>query len=99
MSRKLYSLIQDMSRCECYKCNRQDKLELHHIVYGTANRRLSDEYGCVVFLCTDHHRGLFGVHGKYGHELDMELKTKCQEAFERKFSHEKWMEVFGKSYL
>lgn len=99
MARKYDSLIQKCSLPECYVCGRMDKNEIHHIMKGVANRRLSDEYGCVVFLCTDHHRGLFGVHGKYGHELDMELKTKCQEAFERKFSHEKWMEVFGKSYL
>ena len=32
-------------------------------------------------------------------ELDRMLQRVCQEKFEEKYSHEEFMEVFGKSYL
>ena len=36
----------------CYACGREGiDLEVHHIFYGTANRRLSEKYGLKVHLC------------------------------------------------
>ena len=99
MARKVISILQKCELPECYVCGRQDNMELHHIYKGTANRRLSDMYGCVVYLCLPHHMGTYGVHGKYGHDLDMKLKTECQKAFEEKYTREKFIEVFGRSYL
>lgn len=99
MSKKLFSIIQDLDKYECFVCGRQDGLEVHHIYKGTANRRLSDMYGCVVYLCLPHHMGTYGVHGKYGTALDNKLKVECQRAFEKKYDREKFMEVFGRSYL
>jgi hypothetical protein len=32
-------------------------------------------------------------------ELDKRLQRECQEEFERRYGHEKFMQVFGKSYL
>lgn len=84
----------------CYACGREGiDLEEHHIFYGTANRRLSEKYGLKVHLCIPCHRGSrTGVH-EGNAELDHKLKIVAQKTFEQKYSHEKFMEVFGKNYL
>lgn len=84
---------------KCYVCGSTYNIHLHHIFYGP-NRRNSDRYKCCkIHLCQDHHEGPHGVHGKYGHELDQELKKKAQKEFEDEYGHEKFMEVFGRNYL
>ena len=41
-----------------------------------------------------------GVHGKEGHELDIELKQACQRAFEADgHTREEFRALIGKSYL
>jgi hypothetical protein len=84
----------------CYVCGRTDQVEVHHCIHGTANRKLSTKYHLLVGLCPDHHRGTNGVHGKYGHELDQELKRLAQEKWEGKHgTREEFIKIFGKSYL
>ena len=39
----------------------------------------------------------YGVHNDVA--LDVELKQTAQRAFEKKYSHELFMSVFGKNYL
>lgn len=39
----------------CYICGRPYP-EIHHIFSGTADRKKSDEDGCIVPLCLTHHR-------------------------------------------
>lgn len=41
----------------------------------------------------------YGVHGKNGHELDMQLKRECQKRFEELYGHDTFMDVFKKNYL
>ena len=41
----------------------------------------------------------YGVHGKNGDALMLMLKRDCQREFERRYGHEKFMQVFGKNYL
>ena len=82
---------------ECYICN-SPNVELHHIFFGTGNRKISDKYGLVVYLCSEHHRGQSGVHGG-NRDLDLDLKRRGQRAFERKYSHKQFMELIKKNYL
>ena len=82
---------------KCYLTGRTDNLEQHHVFFGP-NRKHSDKYGCWVWLTAEMHRGTHGVHGREGHELDLELKRACQIAFERVYGHEFFMQVFGKNY-
>jgi hypothetical protein len=56
------------------------------VFYGTANRRLSEEDGCVVYLCRRHHTGGAGVHNN--RKVDLTLKARCEEA---------WLEEYGKT--
>ena len=90
------SVIQD--RKECIICGSWN-VEDHHIFFGSARRRLSEEYGLKVWLCPTHHRGTNGVHGKYGHKLDTELKQLGQKAFEWKHPRELFIKTFGRNYL
>jgi len=82
---------------ECFMCGTTNNLELHHVIYGTANRKQSDKYGLVVWLCRDHHTGDRGVH--FNKEFDNALKFYAQSTFEESHSHEEWMKIFGRNYL
>ena len=90
------SILQDKK--ECYVCRTHTGLHKHHIYAGYANRKQSDRYGCTCYLCGRHHNlSSAGVHSNK--ELDLRLKQECQQAFEKKYSHEKFMQVFGRNYL
>lgn len=81
----------------CYECGMYGT-EIHHIFFGTANRKLSDRYGLVVGLCYNHHRGNQGVHGG-NKELDMKLKQEGQKAFMDMYPEADFLAVFGRNYL
>lgn len=44
-----------------------------------------------------HNGASYGVH--FNRDLDIRLKQQCQERFEKLYGHDKFMEVFGKSWL
>ena len=52
-----------------------------------------------VWLTYLEHRGTYGVHGKYGHELDLRLKQECQKEYEKNHTREEFIRLIGKSYL
>lgn len=98
------SIIQ--SNKECFMCRRilgagvqlPDRfLEEHHI-FNAANRKHSDKYGLTVWLCPAHHRtGKNAVHSDY--QAMVFMKRIGQMAFEERYGHEEFMNVFGKNYL
>ena len=88
--------IMQTEQC-CYICGSTRNLELHHVMSGTANRRLSDRYGLVVFLCRDHHTGSIGVHNDI--ILKERLERDAQRAYESIYGHRAWMQMFRKNYL
>jgi len=90
------SILQDDMSC-CYLCGRQYGLQVHHLLSGVANRKLSDRYGLTVRLCAECHTGDGGA--QYEKNLNRKLKAEAQEAFEAIYGHEKWMETFRKNYL
>lgn len=92
------SIIQE-NNTECFICGSQYGLERHHVIFGTAGRKLSERYGLTVMLCYEHHRGRHGVHGMDGKELNRQLHIVAQTAFEGIHGHEKWMEIIGKNFL
>ena len=89
------SIMQKEKRC--YLCGRVTDLELHHVIGGTANRKLSDRDGLTVWLCREHHTGDSGVH--MNRKKGDSLKRLAQIAFEARHSHDEWMNVFRKNYL
>lgn len=89
----------------CYLCmllngdyDTRTGLQEHHVMPGTANRKLSERYGLKVYLCLQHHtEGSQAVHNNA--RLQRMLQGKAQEIFEKKYSHGKWMEVFGRNFI
>lgn len=82
---------------QCYFCRKYGVQE-HHIFYGTANRKKSENRGFKVYLCQEHHTGNSGVH--FDKELDLQLKKMAQEYYEQEIgSREDFRKEFNKSYL
>lgn len=86
------SIMQDEK--ECYLTGSTECLDLHHCFQGS-RRQLSDKWGCTVWLRHDIHMRLHDS----DRELDLQIKRDCQKEFERRWGHEKFMEVFGRNYL
>ena len=91
------SIVSNIRRC--FVCETTLSLEKHHIFFNRANRKLSEKYGCWVYLCAIHHRdSKQGVH--FNREFDQNLKKACQGMFEKTVgSREEFMEIFGKNWL
>ena len=97
MGSKIISILQNLDEPRCYVCGSYRNLEIHHVMSGTANRKLSTKYGLVLWLCADHHRGRLGVHNDY--ILKERLEKDAQRAFEALYGHKQWMQTFRKNYL
>ena len=82
---------------ECYICKTTMRVEVHHVLHG-ANRKNATKYGLVIGLCDKHHRnGRYAVHRN--NVMDEQLIQIAQTKFEEIHGHDKWMEVFHKSFL
>lgn len=80
----------------CFLCGRP-ATETHHVLGGTANRKLSEKYGLTVRLCHNCHTGTDGA--QYDRNKNFELKAEAQMAFEKLYGHEKWMLTFRRNYI
>lgn len=80
---------------ECYLTGSQCELDLHHVFHGTANRKLSDKWGCWCWLKHSIHMDLHDKDKK----LDRKLQQDCQRKFEEIYSRKLFMQIFGKNYL
>ena len=76
----------------CYICGRYGPTEVHHCLHGI-RRAEADKYGLTVHLCRICHARL---HDRG--DFDRELERTAQREYEKKYGHEKWMEIFGKDY-
>lgn len=84
-------------RKECYKTGCTSGLHKHH-VFGGACRKWSELYGLYVWLRPEwHNMSDYGVH--FNKSLDIELKQFAQREFEKVYSHDEFMRIFGRSYL
>ena len=73
-------------------------VEIHHIFYGNANRKISDRMGYLLPLCKEHHTGSTGIH--FDKAFDIEIKKDAQKHFEAHYGpRNEFIKVFGKSYL
>ncbi len=82
---------------ECFVCGKlTDAIERHHLIGGTANRRLSDRYGLVVDLCVNCHRRA---------HRDNDLRLSLHQYGQLRFMDEQgatiddFIKIFGKNYL
>lgn len=96
------SIMQQDDGC-CYLCMKLNcdywpkVTEVHHAIFGTAQRSLSEAYGLKVYLCEKHHRnGPEAVHVNYDHARL--IQSDAQEAFEKRFPELDFRAIFGKNY-
>lgn len=82
------------SEKKCFITGATVNLDRHHCFHGP-RRKAAEKWGCWIWLRSDLHREL---HDK-NKELDRMIERACQERFEELYGHQKFMEVFGKSYL
>ena len=54
-----------------------------------------------MFLTQEQHEGTYGVHGRLGHELDLELKRVAQKTWCEYYNKttEEWIKKYHKNYL
>lgn len=80
-----------------------NNLEEHH-VFGGPNRKISEHYGLKVYLCRAHHTGDINgnseaVHSPSKNNYAEQLHELAQREFEERYSHEEFMDRFGRNYL
>ena len=85
-------IISQDSLDRCYICGRYPQ-HVHHMLHGSY-RKAADRFGLTCHLCYECHTLLHdrGV-------MDKELQREAQLAFEDKYSHQEFMEIFGRSFL
>ena len=82
---------------ECEVCG-NPSVHLHHVFGGCHNRKSSDKYYMMAWLCPYHHNmSDFGAH--FDRNLDYELKRRYQAIFEEYGTREDFMKIFGRSWL
>ena len=95
---------------ECYYCGTTENVELHHCIHGSKkNRDLATTYHLLIGICSNCHRGINGIHGKYGKEKDLKLQAEAQQAWENRRIRkgrstpenvrEEWLDVFEVDYV
>lgn len=96
------SIIQEKDGT-CYLCRKlygdysHKAVQEHHVIFGTANRKISEKYGLKVYLCLFHHtEGKEAVHRNA--EMAVMLKIEAQREFKKKFPELDWISIFGKNY-
>lgn len=92
---------------KCMICGSSDRVAIHEVFFGAANRKKSKEDYMCVPLCYYHHNGSnFGVH--FNKDLDNKLKVQAEKIWidyytDSTLLYEKRIKLFidryGKNYL
>ena len=99
------SILHDKKDRTCFLCmmlngddSYKDVLHEHHVIFGWANRRLSERYGLKVYLCLQHHEiGPEAIH--HNDEISDMVQAYAQRAFEKKWPEKNFREIFGRNYI
>ena len=86
-------------RGECLLCGRYTDLERHHI-FGGSNRKKSERYGLVAYLCHDcHNEPPFGAHHNKDTMQLLHARGQALAMQENGWSVPDFIREFGKNYL
>lgn len=93
----MQSIVQNELDDRCFLCGSTTWLERHHCIVGSY-RKLSDQYGLTVKLCHYcHNEPPLGAH--FNRDTAEYLRKAAQRAFEKKYSHDEFIRVFGRNFL
>ena len=76
---KIIQQVVDRSGKSCEICGSNNMCQIHHIVFRS--QTLNNDAKNLIMLCWEHHLGNYGVHGKYGTELNTKLKKQLQDKY------------------
>ena len=79
----------------CFLCGSTVWLECHHMIHGTANRKLADADGLTVMLCHTCHANL---HDKGWHDRDLQKIAETAWCKHYGKTKEDFIKRYGKSY-
>ena len=99
------SILHDKKDRTCFLCmllhgddSYKEVLHEHHVIFGWANRRLSERHGLKVYLCLQHHEiGPEAIH--HNGEINKIVKAYAQRAFEKKWPEKNFYSIFGRNYI
>ena len=99
------SILHDKKDRTCFLCmmlhnddSRKEVLHEHHVIFGWANRRISERHGLKVYLCFYHHEeGPEAIHRN--DEISDMVQAYAQRAFEKKWPEKNFREIFGRNYI
>ena len=92
---------------QCWLCGRngaKDPLDRHHIFPGK-NRKLSEKYGLVVWLCHSRCHLGYGPEGRYAAHKNADTRAalsrwgQLKAMAENQWSEEDFIHEFGRNYL
>lgn len=97
-------MITNYDQC-CLICGKP-ATDKHHLIFGTANRKLADQDGLIIPLCVEHHTGLRSVHNQTELTVLSQIigqlayeKHKCAEGMAEDDARQSFRIRYGKSYL
>ncbi len=97
------SILQSEKRV-CFLCrvlhgdDHEQPTHCHHVMYGIADRKLSEQYGLKVYLCPKHHEfSEEAVHRNK--DINLMLRKAAQVVFITKNGNEKWKRLFNRNFL
>ncbi len=80
MNKKIVQAVQERSGGVCEVCGGTYLLQMHHKIHGKGKRKLCENKYSIGLLCWYcHHSTKYGIHGKNGKKLDLELKKQLQD--------------------
>jgi predicted HNH restriction endonuclease len=89
------SIITD-DMTHCYNCGSTYGIQMHHAIYGSANRKLADEDGLIVPLCHACHDSLHRLNPK----LAYSIRQVAQKAWEAVYGgREAFLKRYGRSWM
>lgn len=85
---------------ECFFTGATERLHKHHIFFGTADRKTSEQNGFWVWLRWDYHIHYSENATPHNNrEVDLYLKRLCQKEYEKTHSRAEFMKLIGRNYL
>jgi hypothetical protein len=87
----------------CVICNRP-ATDVHHMIFGTANRKLADKDGLTMPLCREHHEMVhrnkeLKVMSQIAGQLAFEKKILAENDVTEETARQDFMIRYGRSYL
>ncbi|RDU22857.1 phosphoenolpyruvate carboxykinase [Anaerosacchariphilus polymeriproducens] len=96
--KKLFSVLTDDLE-HCFVCD-SSPVAIHHIFYGTSNRKKSETYGFLVPLHPYFHTNSDNAIHRGNKQLDLHLKQLAQSYYEENIgTREEFIKEFGRNYL